>query len=219
MSQIQLPPIAMNSVRSSPTPLERALLKLDEQIDLLGGLPEYDVRPSAPQDRGVLRGLNRLNPLLGKAPRQSEMSRAEELLAKARSQWEGAIAASRPVEWATAADATLETLAELSDVIGFTTGRPSVLRASTDDVEAILVRALNRERRQPGKHEFYRLVRMTMPGLPSEAFGLASGTVGRALVERGFAEDGEPTVDLRRPILERAIEIVRTEPATQEDLR
>jgi hypothetical protein len=104
-----------------------------------------------------------------------------------------------------AAEATGETLNKLSAVIGEATGRPSVLSAAPEDVEAILARAIKREKSKPGKHEFYELPRLHVPGFPSEAFGLASQAVAAALAREGFGEEDEPPPELRLPILRAAV--------------
>jgi hypothetical protein len=58
-----------------------------------------------------------------------------------------------------------------------------------------------------GAHLFYDLPHLAVPGLPSEAFGLASGAVDAALSEHRSDVEDEPPQGLRKPILERAIEI------------
>jgi hypothetical protein len=197
-------------VRASPTALERALLRLDERIDALGAMPEFDIRPTVRQDQEIARRLGRLEALISQELPSRQGSGARKLLATARSHWANAMTSARPPEWAGSADAALETLAELSAAVGLASGRPSVLAGTAADVEKILLRAISRERRRPGQEEFYYLVRMNVAGLPTAAFGLAAEAVGAALVERGFDEEDEPPAELRLPIMERAIEIART---------
>lgn len=80
------------------------------------------------------------------------------------------------------------------------------LSATPEDVEGILGRAIKREKRKPGKHEFYELPRLHVPGFPTEAFGLASEAVAAALAREGFGDEDEPPPELRLPILRAALE-------------
>lgn len=174
----------MSVVRESPTPAERTLLNLDGRIDRLGNVTNHDAVPSAQQNHDVRRGLDRLQKQL---PHQVDMatgSRAEVLMTRAGNQWKDAEAASHHSQWDWAADAIVGTLQELSVVVGEASGRPSVLTATPEDVEAILARAIRREKTEPGKHEFYELTRLNVPGFPSEAFGLVVEAVARARRER-----------------------------------
>jgi hypothetical protein len=56
-----------------------------------------------------------------------------------------------------------------------------------EDVDAVLARAIKREKTKPGKHGFYELPRLHVPGLPTEAFSLASEAVAAALARRDSA--------------------------------
>ena len=72
--------------------------------------------------------------------------------------------------------------------------------------EAVLARAIKREKTKPGKHGFYELPRLHVPGFPTEAFILASEAVAAALAREGFGFEDEPPPGLRLPILRAALE-------------
>jgi hypothetical protein len=120
----------MNVVRQAPTRLEAAIMKLDERIDRLGGLPEYDQVPSALQGRDVVRLIKRIRVLVPDEVRPRNRATALGLLDAIDSTWAVALAASRPAEWANASDPAQGMVRQLADLLGAANDRPSVLKAT-----------------------------------------------------------------------------------------